>query len=98
MQKNNMDRNQLRVTIDLEEYDAGLTGVLSVDGFSGFGNGWFNLSDTKQFSVELERLALDAKGTAELIAGQSKADGSEYLECFGLRSYVVLKTGIIGVM
>jgi hypothetical protein len=92
-----MDNNQLQVTIDLEDYDAGLTGKLTANGFSGFGEGWFNLSDIKQFADELEELALNVTGKTELVAGQSKADGSEYLERFGLRCYVVARTGIIGV-
>ena len=92
-----MDRNQLTINIDLEDYDAGLTGTLSVNGFSGFGEGWFNLSDLNQFIAELEKLSLNVSGKAELVAGQSKADGSEYLERFGLRCYVVAKTGIIGI-
>lgn len=92
-----MDRNQLQITIDLEDYDAGLTGILSVNGFCGFGEGWFNLSTIKEFVDELEELALSVSGTTELIASQSNVDGSEYLERFALRCCVVTKTGVIGV-
>ena len=92
-----MDRNQLQVSIDLEDYAAGLTGMLSINGFRGFGEGWFNLSEINQFIDKLEKLASNVSGNADLIAGQSKTDGSEYLERFGMRCYVVAKTGIIGI-
>jgi hypothetical protein len=89
--------NQLTVTIDLEEYSAGLSGVFEADGFKGFGEGWFNLSDIKEFCDSFEKLANTLDGETELVAGQSKTDGSEYLERFGLRCYVVARTGILGV-
>lgn len=89
--------NQLTITIDLEEYTAGLSGVFEANGFKGFGEGWFNLSDIKEFCDNLEKLANTLDGEAELVAGQSKTDGSEYLERLGLRCYVVARTGILGV-
>lgn len=89
--------NQLTLTIDLEEYSAGFYGVFEADGFKGFGEGWFNLSEIREFCDELEKLANTLDGETELVAGQSKTDGSEYLERFGLRCYVVARTGILGV-
>lgn len=89
--------NQLTLKIDLEEYSAGLSGIFEADGFKGFGEGWFNLSDIKEFCDSFERLASTLDGKTELVAGQSKTDGSEYLECFGLRCYVVSSTGVLGV-
>ncbi|WP_412522534.1 hypothetical protein [Shewanella algae] len=91
--------NQLSITIDLEDDDgtAGLTGHLEAEGFKGFGEGWFNISEIKEFCNSFEQLASSLDGEAELIAGQSKADGSEYLERFGLRCYVVAQTGILWV-
>lgn len=89
--------NQLKVTIDLEEYTAGLTGHLAVNGFYGFGEGWFNIPEITNFCESLEQLALRVDGKAELIAGQSNVDGSEYLERFGLRCSVISKTGIISI-
>jgi len=89
--------NQLIITADLEDYTAGLTGKLSVDGFCGFGEGWFNTSEIREFCQSLSQLALNLTGSAELIAGQSKSDGSEYLERFGIRCYVISKTGVIGL-
>lgn len=90
--------NQLSITIDLDDDGtAGLTGRFESDGFCGFGEGWFNLSEIKEFCNSFEKLANSLEGEPELIAGQSKVDGSEYLERFGLRCYVVAKTGILGV-
>ena len=89
--------NQLTVKIDLEEYSAGLLGVYDAGGFKGFGEGWFNLSEIKEFCDNLETLANSLDGETELVSGQSKADGSEYLERFGLRCYVIARTGVLGV-
>ena len=89
--------NQLTVKIDLEDYSAGLSGFFEAESFKGFGEGWFNISEVKEFCNSFEKLAHSLEGEAELIAGQSKADGSEYLERFGLRCYVVARTGILGV-
>ncbi len=41
--------NKLTITADREDYATGLTGTLLVDGFSGYGEGWFNNSDVKIF-------------------------------------------------
>lgn len=91
--------SQLSVSINLEDDDgtAGLTGRLDAEGFKGIGEGWFNLREIIEFCDGFETLANSVEGEAELIAGQSKLDGSEYLERFGLRCYVVAKTGILGV-
>lgn len=89
--------NQLTVTIDLEDYSAGLSGAFEADDFKGFGEGWFNLSDIKEFCDNFEKLANTLDGETELVSGQSKSDGSECLERFGLRCYVVARTGILGV-
>ena len=86
------------ITIDLDDNGtAGLTGRFESDGFSGFGEGWFNLSEIKEFCNSFDKLTNSLEGEPELIAGQSKVDGSEYLERFGLRCYVVAKTGVLGV-
>ena len=50
-----------------------------------------------EFCNKLELLANSVEGEAGLVSGQSKIDGSECLERFGLRCYVVARTGIIGV-
>jgi hypothetical protein len=89
--------NQLSLTVDLEDYTAGLTGRFKANGFKGFGEGWFNTSDIVEFCNTFEALTNSLEGETELIAGESKSDGSEYLELFGLRCYVLSKTGIIGV-
>lgn len=91
--------NQLSITIDLEDDDgtAGLTGHLDAEGFKGFGEGWFNICEIKEFCNSFEEIVNSLEGETELVSGQSKADGSEYLERFGLRCYVVSRTGILGV-
>ena len=89
--------NLLAVTIDLEDYTAGLTGKLDLSGFSGYGEGWFNLSEIEKFCDSLEQVANNVEGTAELIAGQRNIDGSEYLERFSLRCSVLSKTGVFSI-
>lgn len=89
--------NQLSVKIDLEDYSAGLLGYFEANGFKGFGEGWFNISDIVNFCHNLKQFANSLDGQVELVAGQSKSDGSEYLERFGLRFYALSKSGILGV-
>lgn len=75
----------------------GLTGQFDSEGFKGFGEGWFNLVDVLEFCEKLENFATSVTGEVELIASQSKSDGTEYLERFALRWYVISKTGILGL-
>jgi len=90
--------SQLSLTIDLDDDGtAGLSAHFVSQGFSGLGEGWFNLCDINEFCNSFEKLADALEGEPELIAGQSKVDGSEYLERFGLRCYVVSGSGILGV-
>lgn len=89
--------NKLSIAIDLEDYIAGLTGQFEANGFKGFGEGWFNTSEIVEFCNKFELIANSLEGEAELIARQSKGDGSDYLERFGLRCYVLSRTGILGV-
>ncbi|MDH5543939.1 MAG: hypothetical protein OEZ43_00005 [Gammaproteobacteria bacterium] len=89
--------NQLAVTADLDDHAIGLKGNLVANGFTGFGEGWFNPNDVFEFCERLKALASTVDGKAELIGSQSKSDGSEYLERFGIRCYVISKTGILGV-
>ena len=75
-------------------------GSLQVDGFSGFGEGWFNNTDVIDFCTNTDALISNMSGTSELIGSQCKSDGSEYLERFALRCYVLSSSnlnGIIGV-
>ena len=92
-----MNQTKLTVTIDLEEYDAGLTGTLEVDGFRGYGEGWFNLSEIKEFIEKLNNIASSLEGEADLIGGHSEMDGSNFLERLGLRCYPIGNLGVIGV-
>ena len=91
--------NLLSLSIDLDEDGgiAGLFGRLEANGFKGHGEGWFNLSEIKRFCRSFEKMIKAMDGESELLAGQSNGDGSDYLECFGLRCSVVAATGIIGV-
>jgi hypothetical protein len=92
--------NNLTIIADREDYGVGLTGTLSVEGFSGYGEGWFNNNNVNEFCDQASLLATEMSGTVELIGSQQKEDGSEYLETFALRCYVLTKNklnGIIGV-
>ena len=92
--------NKLTITAYREDYSVGLTGSFNANNFSGFGEGWFNNSDVEEFCSHIQSMTSEMKGTAELIGSQSKGDGSEYLELFSLRCYVLSKSklnGIIGV-
>ena len=92
--------NNLTITADREDDAIGLLGSLQIDGFSGFGEGWFNNSDVLNFCEKTDALISNMSGTSELIGSQRKADGSEYLERLALRCYVLSSSklnGIIGV-
>lgn len=90
--------SQLSITIDLDDDGtAGLSAHFVSQRFSGFGEGWFNISDITEFCSSFEKLANSVKGETELVAVQSRVDGSEHLECLGLRCYVVSASGILGV-
>jgi len=88
--------NQLTIKIDLEDYTAGLFVKINANGFSGFGEGWFNTSEIIGFCRELESLDSNSDGKCELVAGQSKSDGSEYIELIGIRCYVIAN-GLLGM-
>ncbi|MBE0449035.1 MAG: hypothetical protein IBX64_13255 [Actinobacteria bacterium] len=92
-----INMNQFSISIDLEDDTAGLSGRFEANGFKGFGEGWFNTSDIIRFCNNLKKVATSLEGEAEIVAGQYKSDGSEYLELFGVRCYVISKTGILGV-
>ena len=92
--------NSLKIVADREDYAVGFTGTLNIDGFSGFGESWFNNSDVEEFSARLIHLATEMNGIAELVGSQSKEDGGNCLERFALRCYVLSESklnGIIGV-
>jgi hypothetical protein len=91
---------QLLITADLDDYSVGLTCKANLNDFSGFGEAWFNLDDITVFCEKLKQLASEMTGAVELVGSQSKADGSEYLETFSIRCYVLSASklnGIIGV-
>lgn len=90
----------LNITADIDDSCVGLTGKVNLHGFSGFGEAWFNLCDITNFCKELKALAANMVGSIELIGAQSKSDGSEYLETFSIRCYVLSASklnGLIGV-
>lgn len=90
--------NQLIITADHEEYSVGLTGKFNVNGFTGFGEGWFNKKDVLSFCDNIYNLSKNMLGREQLIGAQQKANGSEYLELFSLRCYVLSKSSINGII
>ena len=89
--------SKLTITIDLEDHSASLFGKFESENFSGIGKGWFYLIDLKQFCNSFEKLIETNSGTANIVGSLRQSDGTGYLETLGLRSYVVSKTGILGV-
>jgi hypothetical protein len=95
-----MSQNQLTINADREEWVTGLSGKLKLDDFSGRGEGWFNNSDIEKFCVTLIQMFTTMEGETELIGSEQKSDGSEYLETFALRVYILSSSklnGIIGI-
>ena len=66
--------NKLTITADREDYSVGLKGTLLLNGFSGYGEGWFNNSDVKEFCSKIESLTNNMSGATELIGSQSMAE------------------------
>ncbi len=90
--------NILKITADREEYEVALTCHAFVNGFSGYGEGWFSISEVESLTHDLTKLSEHMEGKVELIGGQSKVDRSEFLETFGMRFYVLGKSKINGVV
>ncbi len=90
--------DKLSITASIDDYAVGLKGELSVSDFGGYGEGWFNTSEVLRFCQELRNLASELSGDCELIGSQSKTDGTEYLERFGLRCYVLAASQVNGVV
>ena len=63
--------NKLTITADREDYSIGLKGTLKLNGFSGYGEGWFNYIDVKEFCSKIEILTSNMSGETELIGSQS---------------------------
>lgn len=93
-------KQKLTITADREDYAIGLTGKLDANGFSGFGEGWYNNSDVQSFCASLHSLSESMEGNATLLGTQSKSDGSEFLERLCIRVYPLAQSklnGVIGV-
>lgn len=90
--------DQLLITADLDDYSVGLTCKANLNGFSGFGEAWFNLDDVTDFCNNLKQLASEMTGSVELVGSQSKSDGSEYLETFSIRCYVLSASKLNGII
>jgi len=58
--------NKLTITADREDYSVGLKGLLQLNGFSGYGEGWFNNSNINEFCSKIENLTNNMSGAAEL--------------------------------
>jgi hypothetical protein len=93
-----LNKNTIKITADREDYETCLLGSISIDGFSGFGEGWFGNSQIIDFCSALKKLSTTMSGTAELIGSQCKSDGSDYLETFSLRLYVLSSSKLNGVI
>ena len=95
-----MTKNLLTITADREEWITGLSGKLKLGDFSGRGEGWFNNSEIEKFCVSLIQMFTTMEGEIELIGSEQNSDGSEYLETFALRVYVLSSSklnGIVGI-
>jgi len=95
-----MSKNNLKITADREDYAVGLKSYLNVNGFSGYGEGWFNNSDIKEFCSKLSSISVEMEGEAELLGTEKRLDGSDYLETMCIRVYVLCASklnGIVGV-
>ncbi len=79
--------NKLVVIADRDDYAVGLIGQLSVGGFSGAGDGWYNNIDVLEFCSKLTSLSESMEGTAELLGTETSTDRSECLETFSIRVY-----------
>jgi len=73
----------------VKEWITGLSGKLKLGDFSGRGEGWFNNSEIEKFCVSLIQMFTTMEGKTELIGSEQNSDGSEYLETFALRVYVL---------
>ena len=80
--------NYLKITADVEDDGTvGLTGLVSSEGFSGKGEGWFNISEVKEFISNLEHFAKTTENPPELAGGNWDGKGNLIHKLFGLRCY-----------
>ena len=86
-----MNNSKLTITADVEEYEVELHGILHIEGFSGTGSGYFNISDVIEFSQKTKALAENMEGNAELVGQLKRSDGSTFLESFIIRIYPLCK-------
>jgi hypothetical protein len=80
--------NYLRITANLEDDGTvGLTAAVSSEGFSGTGEAWFNVSDVKQFVIQLEHFAKTTENPPEISGGNWGSKGNLLHKLFSLRFY-----------
>ncbi|WP_444996281.1 hypothetical protein [Aliikangiella sp. IMCC44359] len=93
-----MNNSKLTITADVEEYEVELHGILHIEGFSGTGSGYFNISDVIEFSEKTKDLAENMEGNAELVGQLRRSDGSIFLESFIIRIYPLCSSKLNGVV
>ena len=93
-----MNNTTLTITADVEEYEVELHGILRIEGFSGTGSGYFNISDVIEFSQKTKDLAENMEGNAELVGQLQRTDGSIFLESFIIRVYPLSSSKLNGVV
>ncbi|AMX03008.1 hypothetical protein [Microbulbifer thermotolerans] len=83
-----MKDNYLVITADVEDDGTvGLKGIVSVRGFSGTGEAWFNVSQVIEFSEQLEHFAKTTENPPEIFGGYWDGEGNLINKLFSLRFY-----------
>ncbi len=82
--------NYLKIIADIEDDGTvGLTGSVSSEGFSGKGEGWFNITEVERFISQLEHFAKTTEVPPELEGGYWDGNGNLSHKLFALRFYTV---------
>jgi len=90
--------SKLVVTAHRDDYAVGLIARLSVERFSGVGEGWHTNSDVLEFCSKLTSLSESMEGTAELFGTEANIDGSKCLETFCIRIYPLDRSKLNGTV
>ena len=91
-------KKYLKVTADIEDDGTvGLTGVVSSNRFSGIGQAWFDLSEVKEFIVQLENFAKTKENPPEIAGVNWDGDGILIDKLFSLRFYLLsnIRAGVL---
>ena len=77
---------KIRASIE-DDGTVSLTGTVSSEGFSGIGEGWFNISEVKEFIAKLEHFAKTTENPPEIVGGNWDGNGGLIQKLFSLRFY-----------